>query len=83
MSNMDISESSFQTPAGKKRKASGSSSLPPASQPTIPASNYKNMTPSIATGIDAKFNTQIRIMSELRQYHQSLRVFKIKQTQNG
>ena len=28
----------------------------------------KNRTPLIATGIDPKFNTQIRIMSELRQY---------------
>ena len=33
---MDITESGFQTPASKKRKASGSPSLPPASQPTTP-----------------------------------------------
>ena len=31
---MDITESGFQTPASKKRKASASPSLPPASQPT-------------------------------------------------
>ena len=80
---MDITESGFQTPASKKRKASGSPSLPPASQPTTPPSNYKNKTPLIATGIDPKFNTPIKIMSELRQYHPNLRVLQIKQTKNG
>ena len=83
MTSMDITESGFQAPASNKRKVSDSASLPPASQPTIAPSGYKNMTPLIATGIDPKFNTQIRIMSELRQYHPNLRVFRIKQTQNG
>ena len=76
-------ESGFQTPASKKRKASGSPSLPPASQPTTPPSNYINKTPLIATGVDPKYNTPIKIMSELRQYHPSLRVLQIKQTKNG
>ena len=83
MATMDITESGFQTPASKKRKASGSLSLPPASQPTMPPSSYKNKTPLIATGIDPKFNTPIKIMSELRQYHPNLRVLQIKQTKNG
>ena len=83
MASMDITEGSFQTPASKKRKASGSPSLPPASQPTTPPSTYKNRTPLITTGIDPKFNTSIRITSELRQYHPSLRVFQIKQPQKG
>ena len=83
MATMGITESGFQTPASKKRKASGSPSLPPASQPTTPPSNYKNKTPLIATGIDPKFNTPIKIMSELRQYHPNLRVLQIKQTKNG
>ena len=77
---MDTTEGSFQTPASKKRKTSGSPSLPPASQPTRPPSTYKNMTLLIATGIDPTFNTSIRIMSELRQYHPSLRIFQIKQS---
>ena len=81
MASMDITEGSFQTQASEKRKASGSPSLPPASQPTTPPSTYKNRTPLIATGIDPKFNTSVRIMSELRQY--SLRVFQIKQSQKG
>ena len=35
MATMDITESGFQTPASKKRKASGSPSLPPrCPQPT-------------------------------------------------
>ena len=83
MASMDITEGSFQTPASKKKKASGSSSLPPASQRTTPPSSYKNRTPLIATGIDPTFNTPIRIMRELRQYHPSLRVFQIKQSQKG
>ena len=80
---MDITESGFQTPASKKRKTSGSPSLPPASQPTTLPSNYRNKTQLIATGIGPKFNTPIKIMSELRQYHPNLRVLQIKQTKNG
>ena len=83
MATMDITESGFQTPASKKRKALGSPSLPPAIPPTTPPSNYKNKTPRIATGIDPNFNTQIKIMSELRQYYPNLRVLQIKQTKNG
>ena len=83
MATMDITENGFQTPASKKKKASGSPSLPPASQPTTPPSNYKNKSPLIATGIDPKCNTPIKIMSELRQYHPNLRVLQIKQTKNG
>ena len=83
MASMNTTEGNFQTPASKKRKASGSLSLPPASQPTTPPSSYKNRTPLIATGIDPKFNTPIGIMSELRQYHPSLRVFQIRQSSKG
>ena len=80
---MDITESGYQTPASKKRKASGSPSPPPTSQPTTLPSNYKNKTPLIATGIDPKFNAPIKIMSELRQYHPNFRVLQIKQTKKG
>ena len=38
---MDITETGFQTPASKKRKASGSPSLPPASQQTHVALNLQ------------------------------------------
>ena len=80
---MDITESGFQTSASKKRKTSGSPSLPPASQPTTPPSSYKIRTLLIATGIDPKFKTPIQILSELRQYHPSLRVFQIRQSSKG
>ena len=80
---MATMESGFQTPASKMRKASGSPSLPPASQPTTSPSAYKNKTPLIATSIDPKFKTPIQKMSELRQYHPSLRALQIKQTKNG
>ena len=80
---MDITESGFQTPTSKKRKASGSPSLPPGSQPTTPPTSYKNRIPLIAMGIDPKFKTPIQIMRELRQYHPSLRVFIIGQSSKG
>ena len=83
MATMDITERGFQTPASKKRKASGSPSLPPASQPTMPPSNYKNKIPLLTTGIDPKFNTPIKIMSELRQYHPSLKSFTNQSDKNG
>ena len=83
MATTDISESGFQTPASKKKKASVSLSLPPASQPTAQLSSWTNRTPLIATIIDSKFNMQIRIMSKLRQCHPSLIVYEIKQTQKG
>ena len=82
MATMDITASGFQTPASKKRKASGSPSLSSASQPNTPPSNYKNKTPLIATGIDLKFNMPIKIMCELRQYHPNLRFLQIKHTKN-
>ena len=83
MTSIDTTEGGFQTSASKKRKASGSPSLPPASQPTTPPSSHKNRTPLIATGIDPKLNAPIQIMSELRQYHPSLRVFQIRQSSKG
>ena len=55
---MDITESGFQTPASKKRKASGSPSLPPASQPTTSPSTYKNKTPLIAKIQNAYTNNE-------------------------
>ena len=59
MASMGITESGFQTPASKKRKASDLHSLPPASQPTMPPTSYKNRSPLIVKGIDPKYNTQI------------------------
>ena len=79
---MGITESGFQTPASKRERPRDHR-LSHLRQPTTPPSNYKNKTPLIATGIDPKFNTPIKIMSELRQYHPNLRVLQIKQTKNG
>ena len=55
---MDITEGSFQAPASKKRKASGSPSLPPAGQHTTPSSNYKYRTPLIATVLTQNLTQQ-------------------------
>ena len=83
MASMDTTEGSFQTPDNKKRKASRSPSFPPLSQPMTMPSSWKNRTPLIAMGIDPEFSTPIQIMSELRQYNPSLRVFQIRQSSKG
>ena len=80
---MDIRERLSDSSQQKEKGLGITFSFPPASQPTTPPSNYKNKTPLIATGIDPKFNTPIKIMSKLRQYHPNLRVLQIKQTKNG
>ena len=51
--------------------------------PHRPQPTKTRLDPLITTGIDPKFKTPIQIMSELRQYHPSLRVLQIKQTKNG
>ena len=38
---------------------------------------------AIVKGIDAKYNTRLRIVSELTQYHPSLRFSELKQSKNG
>ena len=77
MASMDITnqESGFQTPTSKKKKASSSPCLPPR-QPFKPPTNYKNRTLLLATGIDPNYNSQIRIMSDLKQYHPNLKSFQ-------
>ena len=76
---MDITESGFQTPAKRERPRDHLLSHLLANPPCRPQTTKKKI-PLIAAGIDPKFNTPIKIMSELRQYHPNLRVFQIKQT---
>ena len=76
----------------KKRKASGSptlpsqpkpgSSEPPLGTPVRPKPNLKNKIPVIFSGVDGKFKNRRSIMGELRQYHPNLKVSQIKELPN-
>ena len=77
----------------KKRKASGSPTLPSqpkpgSSQPPLGTSvrlkpNLKNKILVILSGVDGKFKNWRSIMGKLRQYHPSLKVSQIKELPEG
>ena len=77
----------------KKRKADGSpllqsppgaSSASPINTPARPRpSTYKNGVPIILNGVDPKFNSVVKLTSELRQSHPSLRVSKVQELRNN
>ena len=77
----------------KKHKASDSPTLPnqPKSgslephlgTPARPRSNLKNKIPVILSGVDGKFKNWRSIMGELRQYHPSLKVSRLKELPKG
>ena len=79
----------------KKRKTYSSPTLPSTLQRTSPSepppetptrpktSTYKNQIPVILSGIDAKYQTWRQIMGELRQYHPSLKISKVKALAKG
>ena len=77
----------------KKRKADGSlllhsppgaSSASPINTPARPRpSTYKNSVPIILSDVDPKFNSVVKLMSELRQFHPSLRVSKVQELKNN
>ena len=77
----------------KKRKADGSpllhsppgtSSASPINTPARPRpSTHKNSVPIIRSDVDPKFNSAVKLMSELRQFHPSLRVSKVQELKNN
>ena len=77
----------------KKRKANGSpllhsppgaSSASPINTPARPKpSTYKNSVTIIPNDVDPKFNSVVKLMSELRQFHRSLRVSKVQELKNN
>ena len=77
----------------KKRKADGSlllhsppraSSASPINTPAcLRPSTYKNSVPIILSDVDPKFNSVVKLMSELRQFHPSLRVSKVQELKNN
>ena len=76
----------------KKRKADGSpllhsppgaSSASPINTPARPRpSTHKNSVPIILSDVDPKFNSVVKLMSELRQFHPSLRISKVQELKN-
>ena len=77
MATMDITESGIQTPASKRERPQDHLLSHLLANPPHHLHHTK-----IATGIDPKFKTPIQ-MSELMQYHPSLRVFQIRQSSKG
>ena len=77
----------------EKRKADGSpllhsppraSSASPVNTPACPKpSTYKNCIPIILNNVNSKFNSVVKLMSELRQFHPSLRVSKVQELKNN
>ena len=69
-----ISFASFSTRA---------SSASPINTPAYAGSStYKNSVPIILNNVDPKFNSVVKLMSELRQFHPSLRVSKVQELKN-
>ena len=62
-------------------EASSASSINTQARPK--PSTYKNSIPIILNDVDPKFNSVIRPMSELRQFHPSLRVSKVQELKNN
>ena len=62
----------------------GASSASPINTPArSKPSTYKNSVPIILNDVDPKFNSVIKLMSELRQFHPSLRVSKVQELKNN
>ena len=76
----------------RKRKAEGSPLLysPPgastASLSNTPArpkpSSFKNTIPVILSDVDHKFSNKVKLMSELKQFHPTIKVSKVLERKN-
>ena len=81
------------TSGSKNRKASNSPSLPgqpkpgcsepPPGTPVCPKSYRKNTIPVIINGVDDKFKSWKKLLGELRQYHPSPKISRIKELPKG
>ena len=62
----------------------GASSAGPINTPARPKPfTYKNSVLIILNDVNPKFNSVIKLMSELRQFHLSLRVLKVQELKNN
>ena len=77
----------------KKRKADGfpllhsppgASLASPINTPACPKpSTYEKSVPIILNNVDPKFNSVVKLMNELRQFHPSLRDSKVQERKNN
>ena len=75
----------------KKQKAEGSPLLysPPETSTASPSNtpvrpkpcSFKNAIPVILIDVDPGFNTKVKLMSELKQFHPAIKVFKVFEKQ--
>ena len=77
----------------KKRKAErspqlnsppGASLASPSNTPARPKpSSFKNTIPVILSDVDPKFNSKVKLMSELKQFHPNIKVSKVLERKNN
>ena len=77
----------------KKRKAErspqlysppGRSTASPSNTPARPKpSSFKNTIPLILSDVDPKFNTKLKLISELKQFHPNIKVPKVLERNNN
>ena len=56
---------------------------PPRGTPIRPKPYWKNTIPVIISGVDKKFKSWRKLSGELRQYHPSLKISRIKELPKG
>ena len=81
------------TPGSKKRKSRNPPTLPrqpksgssePPLEPQVRLKPYRKKTiPAIISGVDEKFKSWRKLMGELRPYHPSLKILRIKELPKG
>ena len=77
----------------KKRKAErfpqlnsppGASSASPSNTPAQPKpSSFKNTIPVILIDVDPKFNSKVKLISELKQFHPNIKVSMVLERKNN
>ena len=62
----------------------GASSASPSNTPARPKlSSFKNTTSVILSDVDPKFNSKVKLMSELKQFHPNIKVSKLLERKNN
>ena len=77
----------------KKQKAERSPFLylPPGASKASPSntsarpkpSSFKNAIPVILSDVDPKFNTKVKLMNELKQFHHNIKASKVLERKNN
>ena len=62
----------------------GASSASPSNTPARPKPfNFKNTIPAILSDIEPKFNSKVKLMSKLKQFHPNIKVPKVLERKNN